>query len=301
MVAMPAAFMTSMTQHGSPISVVGSPNVEYNGHSAWLAETPWPCPLHGPEMVHMASETVEINGKRAARVGDFFQGTGAPDRIMLGSPNVDIGTPAIGTAGPDGVAAFCKLYCQLKKDWPNLTPAQRQARYEALLASMFGRFGAPPPTSSPTTPVGSQAAFDPAHWQVLVAQNAYTNNAGPPDGGATFHEIRHGEQEFMGARELGVNNPGGQNFPANVQAAATSQPIAANTPEARYGALMGDEYLTPAGIAMQNQTIQNLTTTFTQQGAASAAYGAAYNAYYQRPTGQDSQTVEQAGQCGGCP
>jgi uncharacterized Zn-binding protein involved in type VI secretion len=301
MPTMPAAFMTSMTQHGSPISVVGSPNVEYNGHSAWLAEVPWPCPQHGPEIVHMASETVEINGKRAARVGDFFQGSGAPDRIMVGSPNVDIGTPPIGTAGPDGVAAFCKLYCDLKKDWANLTPAQRQARYNALLAAMFGRFGAPPPTSSASTPAGSQAAFDQNNWQVLVAQNAFTNNAGPPDGGPTFHEIRHGEQSFMGARQRGGQNLGARQPPASVVASAQAQPLSPDSPEARYGGLMGDEYYSTAGNAMQNATIQNLTTTFTQQGAASAAYAAAYQAYYDRPTGQDSQTVEVPGQCGGCP
>jgi hypothetical protein len=276
-------------------------------------------------MVQMCSETVTINSLRAVREGDFLQGSGPPNRIMIGSSNVVIGTPAIGTADPAGVAEFCRLYCALVHDWPTLTPAQRKARYQALLATMFARFGAPPPTTSPTAPAGADAAFDQIHWQVLVLPDAWTNTAGPPAGGSTFHEIRHGEQSFMGARQRGGVGLGDRQPPASVAASAARQPIAPNTPEARYGALMADEYFTPAGSAEQNRVTTGVTTAAVQARTDLARYDAdapgspsqaadyatakashhasvaANLAYYQRPTGQDSQTVEGPGECDDCP
>jgi uncharacterized Zn-binding protein involved in type VI secretion len=299
MTALPAAHLLSPTQHGTPLVGPGSFNVTVNSMPAWSAGLLSPCALHGPEAVGTGSETVTINGKRAAREGDFLQGAGAPNRIMLGSQNVVIGTPAIGTAGADGRAAFCALQCALVHDWKNLTPDQRKARYEALLGAMFARFGAPAPDASATTPAGSQAAFDQHRWAVLVPTNAWTSDT-PPNGGATFHEIRHGEQTFMGARQRGAQDLGARQVPADVAAAAAQQPLDPNSPEGRYGSLMADEYFTGAGNAAQSAAIRELGGAF-KEGAGSARYAAAFMGYYERPTGQDAKTVEDAGACGGCP
>jgi uncharacterized Zn-binding protein involved in type VI secretion len=294
----PAAYLTSGTQH-TPILGVGSPDVVIHGLPAWSSELISLCPIHGPEAVGMGSETVLINKKRAARAGDFLQGAGAPNQIMVGATDVLIGTPDMGTASAAAEAAFCKAYCALVHDWGSLTPAQREQRYNAILAQSFGVFGAPPPTAAATSAPPADASWNRDAWQINVAKGAWDDPHGPPSGRATLHEIRHGEQTYMGMRANG--GPGNATVPANVAAAAASQPLDPNSPEGRYGRLQADNELTPAGLDNRNKIIQEINASYAAGGVSSARYAAAVQAYYDQPGGADAQTVEQPGQCGGCP
>jgi uncharacterized Zn-binding protein involved in type VI secretion len=312
--ALPAAYIGSVTQHGTPLVGVGSSNVTINGRAAWLAGAPHACAAHGPEMVGMGSETVQINSRRAVRAndggtqaGDFLQGAGPPDQIMQGSPNVVIGTPAIGVATPANEALYCQLYCQLVHDWPTLTPAQRQLRYEAMLARMFATFGAPPPTTAIGLPAGSQAAFNRQTWQVLVGPNAWGASpppapapTGPPAGGTTLHEIRHGEQAFLAMRHARGTGP--SDALPSARAAAAGQPVNPNSPEGRMGSLHNDNEIAAPGFANRDGIIREVSAAANSPGGtASPRYAAAFNAYYNQPGGADARTVETAGNCGGCP
>jgi hypothetical protein len=187
----------------------------------------------------MGSETVLVMGMFAARAnngateaGDFLQGAGPPNQIMTGSPDVLIGTPAIGVARASNVAAFCREYCQLVRDWPSLTPVKRRNRYESVLAHQAAAFGAPALGTSQNLAAGADASFDRGQWRVNVADDAWTAS-GPPEGGATMHEIRHAEQLFLAMRVSGGTRPADVSPAA--RAAAAAQPLDTNTSEGRMG------------------------------------------------------------------
>jgi uncharacterized Zn-binding protein involved in type VI secretion len=69
--APPAARKTDKTAHGGAI-VVGSPNVDVNVLPAARLEDNHTCPIHAGGPVSEGSETVLINGHRAARKGDHL-------------------------------------------------------------------------------------------------------------------------------------------------------------------------------------------------------------------------------------
>jgi uncharacterized Zn-binding protein involved in type VI secretion len=95
-----AARLSDSTSHGSPLLPgPGSLNVLINGRPAWLALSDFhTCPLvdvlkpHVGGTVLIGSKTVFINGRPATRVGDMIVEAGAPNVIISGSPNVNIGT-----------------------------------------------------------------------------------------------------------------------------------------------------------------------------------------------------------------
>jgi uncharacterized Zn-binding protein involved in type VI secretion len=94
-----AARLADNTSHGSPLLPgPGSLNVLINGKPAWLGLTDFhTCPLvdvlkpHVGGTVLLASKTVFINGRPATRVGDTIIEAGAPNVIISGSLNVNIG------------------------------------------------------------------------------------------------------------------------------------------------------------------------------------------------------------------
>jgi uncharacterized Zn-binding protein involved in type VI secretion len=301
MTALPAAHVGSATQHGTPLTGTGTPTVTINGRPAWVSDIPHACAAHGDEVVGMGSETVLFNSKRAARAhgaeaGDFLQGAGPPDQIMVGSPNVLIGTPAIGIATPENVALFCQLYCQLKKDWPSLTPEQRQQRYEAMLGTMFATFGAPPPGTSQNLGPGAAASWDRGAWRINVASGAWTNPNGPPTAGDTFHEIRHGEQTFNAMRSVGGTGPRDA-LPA-VRAAAAEQPLDPDSPVGRHGSLHASNEISKAGIENRNDIIREIHDAATADPTLSSQrWNDAVAGYHNQPGGADAGPVGRAGEC----
>jgi uncharacterized Zn-binding protein involved in type VI secretion len=235
----------------------GSHNVKIHNRQAWMANRISACLQHGSEIVGMASETVLINGSYAARVGDYLQGIGPPNRIMetLGADQVLIGTSAFGVEAPENLSAFCKDYCQLRKDWPSLTPAQREARYRQILAKQFATFGAPPPTTSTTAAQGTMASWDSNKWQVNVPPGTW-NHTSPPWADATLHEVAHGQQTFMAMRTRNGSS-GGQPVPQHVRDSAASQPVAPNSPAGRYGSLHANNEIDAPGLTNRSAIINN--------------------------------------------
>ncbi len=305
MTGLPAAFVGSATQHGGPLTGDGTPTVLINGRPAWGAEVTHTCPVHGVEIVEMGSETVLFNGLRAARAqgdfaGDFLQGAGPPDQIMQGSPNVLIGTPGIGLASDANKAKFCELYCQLTKDWPNLTPDQRKQRYKAMIAAMAATFGAPPPKTHRGLSPGAAASFDRRHWRINLPRDAWTDNSGPPGGWATLHELRHCEQAFTAIRSHGGKWP--RDVPPEVKQAAAEQPLDPDAPEGRFGSLHYDNEMIPEGHDNRQKIINEIVAAAkADPSLTSQRWHDAVDAYYNQPGGADARTLEGPGQCGGCP
>ncbi len=95
----PAARVTDLTSHGTPLSPgPGSPTVLIGGKPAWRAGSDVHiCPLSdGPKphvggTVAVGSTTVFINSLPAARQGDLVVEAGPPNAITLGEPRVLIG------------------------------------------------------------------------------------------------------------------------------------------------------------------------------------------------------------------
>ncbi len=302
MTGKPAAFFGRLTQHPGPVTGPGSPDVLVHNLPAWAATVPHACPIHGPEVVVAGSETVLINGKFAARAGDFLQGSGPPNRIMEmpGMDDVLIGTPPIGVQRPENVSTFCQAYCALKRDWPNLSPEERERRYRELLAQQFATFGAPPPSVADTAPPGTNATWDANRWQVAVGQGMWTSSS-PPAASTTLHETAHAQQTFLGMRSRGGDS-GSQTVPEHVRTAAASQPLEADSAEGRYGSLHANNELDHAGLENRSQIIRNYHAAWAANPSASdPGVRAAALAYAQQPGGQDgAEAGTAAGTCG-CP
>jgi uncharacterized Zn-binding protein involved in type VI secretion len=94
----PAARVTDLTSHGSPlVPGPGSPNVLIGSKPAWRAGSDMhTCPLSDPKphvggVVALGSATVMINGLPAVRQGDQIVEAGPPNLIAVGEPTVLIG------------------------------------------------------------------------------------------------------------------------------------------------------------------------------------------------------------------
>lgn len=94
----PAARVTDLTSHGTPLLGPGSTNVLIGGLPAWraLADV-HSCPIVTPAGPHVGgpvtvgSPTVFINNVPAARQGDTIVEAGPPNTITMGCPTVQIG------------------------------------------------------------------------------------------------------------------------------------------------------------------------------------------------------------------
>ena len=296
-----AAFVGSATQHDAPLAGPGSPDVLVNNRPAWRSGDPHTCATHGPEAPLMGSETVKVNNRFAIRVGDFLQGACPPNRIMVGSPNVKIGTPGIGIASPAGRAQFCDLYCRLKADWPSLTPAEREQRYNELLAAMFSSFGAPPARAAAVLDRdgAAGASWDANHWTVNVPEGSWERDQ-PPRLSSTYHEIRHGEQTYRGLQHRG--SEGALDVPPHVETAAANNRSDPNTPEGRFGHLHSDNEHETAGLENRSRIIREIYASGgTAADRGTQRYRDAVQGYFHQPGGQDAEATERAaGDCG-CP
>lgn len=93
----PAARVSDMTAHGSPLTGVGSSNVLIGGLPAWRATADiHTCPLtslvpHVGGVVQLGSTSVLINNLPAARMGDVIIESGPPNTITSGCSTVIIG------------------------------------------------------------------------------------------------------------------------------------------------------------------------------------------------------------------
>ncbi len=96
----PAARLTDMTAHLSPLAPGGNPKVLIGKLPAWTVMDTHMCPMpiappapapHAAEKLTLFSKTVKIGGFPAARMGDTLQGAGPPNSILLGCFTVLIG------------------------------------------------------------------------------------------------------------------------------------------------------------------------------------------------------------------
>lgn len=94
----PAARVTDLTSHGTPLLGSGSANVLIGGLPAWRALADiHSCPLSSGPAPHVGgpvtvgSTTVFINNVPAARQGDTIVEAGPPNTITMGLPTVQIG------------------------------------------------------------------------------------------------------------------------------------------------------------------------------------------------------------------
>lgn len=286
-----AAIVGTETEHSTaPLTGgPGSPNVLINGISAWRAEADThKCPEHSDETVYAGSESVLINGRRAVRESDFLEsnGAGAPNRVNSGSPNVLIGTVPVGLMSPEAMAEYCAAICDLKKNWDNLTPEERQAQYTAAVNAQFDRMGMPHPEfemfSTAENP-GVGAYWNQGKWLIGLPDNTFTGNFNEwTMKNATYHELRHAEQTVTALRERAgratvCSTRGGSRaegpwwkfwyedvgsteepvdaetlvsisgVPYEVAQRAIDNPILPGTPEARYGRTNAEQHLNDAG------------------------------------------------------
>lgn len=293
----PAAKGGSVLNHGGALEPAeGIATVRINGIPVWVSRRTHSCPTHGAEFAQTGSETVHAGGHRIQRVGDFLVGKGAPNRIDAGSSNVAVGSPTPGAVGaavaPDG--AFCSDFCALKKDWPNLSPAEREARYTQLVAGLFNQFGAPAPVITTTAKKGSDASWDRQAWSLNLPKGAWESNA-PPSDEVTAHEARHAEQAFAALRVMSEAEREGGRVPEHVRDAAAERPVERSSAEGRWARVMQAEQYTPEGQKALNEIAKEMYR------AAAAGDGAAYeraaDAYEKRPVGQDALEIQQACKC----
>lgn len=322
----PAAIPGAVTMHGGVLPDWGSPDVQINTVGAWRAGDIHTCSVHGAEDVRLGVDHVLINGKPACRMGDFLQGSGPSNRIVSGSSNVFIGRPTFhGTGSKENLDWFCKHWCALKKDWPNLTPEERRRRYEQILQYQFARLGMPPPRLRLDAPPSSAGTFKASTWTVGLPPEAFDDNGSPPKmpdrlGEATLHETRHAEQVFAAARERAGRHQGGaaagpdpgasndrlsqeeldelSSLPDHVDQAAYQNPLDPSSPEGKWARLQSDEQLSEAGRKQFNDIIREYDESYRQAGGDSKRHADAVQAYRDRPGGADADEVGEL--IGGC-
>jgi len=305
----PAARRGETTHDGDTLEEPpGNPTVLINSRAVWHVADPHACSEHGVEAAVLGSASVRIGGRDVIRQADFLVGASAPNRVDTGSPDVRIGAPVTGIAEPRKVQGFCAGYCALKKDWQNLSPAERKARYEGVVADLFDQFGAPAPQIREGTDAGSAASFSETTWSILVPDGAF-DAAEPPSGAATLHESRHGEQFFSGARALATPTAGTPpptwsdvaeqaHIPAAVASAATRRPIDPDSSDGRFARLMASECYSEGGKAALNKSITDYYDAYARD--PKTAYDVYAEGYMKRPVGQDAAELEHLGECGGC-
>ena len=282
--AKPAASGGSMTNHGGALEPnEGIPSVTINGQPVWVSRRTHTSGSHGAEGTPTGSETVLVSGQRVQREGDFLLGKGAPNRIDVGSPNVVVGGPlagVIGNAASRG-GSFCSEHCALKRDWPNLSPAEREARYKQLVGNLFESFGAPPPILTTNEAGGAAGSWSDRSWELNLPPGAFEKSK-PPTAKTTLHEARHAEQTFVAVRHKTSRELSGQSeVPDHVEDAARARPLDPRSAEDRWARVMYAENYTKEGRRALNEAIASDNR----------------EDYERRPVGQDALDVERACQC----
>ncbi|EYF02649.1 PAAR domain-containing protein [Chondromyces apiculatus] len=263
-----AATVGSVTEHvkAGLSSGPGSPNVLINDRRAWRAEIDQhECPEHHREVVYVGSTRVLINNQRAVRASDFLESNGAsaPNRINGGSRNVRIGIARVGFASPEAMAGYGRDMCALKSVWEDLTPEERQARYEAAIAEHFNRLGMPPPTLELfSNQPGVGAYWNQSSWLIGLPAETFT---GPFNDWtmkeATYHELMHAEQTVSALRERAGRQP----TPGRESEASATDLGAASTP------VTAEDLVTMTGVPFE--VAQRAVETPYAPGSAEALQG----------------------------
>lgn len=282
----------SQSQHGDVPLGAGSPNVRVHNGKAWrAAQDEFVCPQHGKEKVPGGHTRVLVNNKQATRVGDFLLGAGPPDQI-IGDNRVMLGEDGVGLESAEGMKEWCKAWCKLEADWPNLTPAERRQSYEDMVGHTFEAFGAPAPTVVfvPPQDLGNgQKKYTGGYINVVSGEfgvgDQYFDAAKPGDlRRVTFHETRHGEQLFMGIRYARQQARAGHPIPGDntadkngalITAADKMQDLPAGSREEAFARTMAEGYSRDVGLE--------------QLGWANDDYD---HRYRQIPGGSDANRVE---------
>lgn len=233
---------------------IGAFNVHIGGKPAWRTNIdihmctlpiapPAPAP-HGPEICYLGSMSVMIGGQMAVRVGDQLTGAGPPNPVALGMVNVLIGDAGFGLADPANMVEFCADFTQLENDWPNLTPAQRQQRLEAMSNKQLAKSGLPHQgVRGSASHAPGNAVYDYQTGNINVSQATLnsptlTRQQAGKLANNTYHEARHAEQWFLMARQQAGNGRTSaqiQNsmwMPPSMANAAAANPLTGSSPQA---------------------------------------------------------------------
>lgn len=94
----PAARVGDQTQHGTPLTGVGSATVTIDGRPAWLGwNSIHSCPVadgpkpHAGGPVAVGSSKVWVEKQPAVRQGDRIVEAGPPNGVAVGTPQVQFG------------------------------------------------------------------------------------------------------------------------------------------------------------------------------------------------------------------
>lgn len=200
-----------------------------------------------------------------------------------------------GLFSPASMLEFCKAWCDLRKKWASLTPAQRVAAMRAAINAQLAKSGVPAPSFNVTKMNGPDGTFDWTRWQLSVNEDRITST--PTDkqwewlGDVLYHEARHAEQFWYLARtQAAAQAPGPwtppplrdiqmargtyslasqYNLPYGIAFQAMQQPLSDNSPGAQLG--WGVQYSCfGAGAANRGQTLTGLSQTGDQLRAIDA-------------------------------
>lgn len=153
----------------------------------------------GPEMMLEGAERVLVNNERLGRAGDFLLGAGAPNMIAP-KPNfrVLVGENNIGSDTDEFQKLYCEEFCALKKDWPKMSPEQREAAWKDMVRRLFKAQGLPAPSFDYDSGNTNGSMNRNMRFGINPTFFKDANLGGLSK--TTWHELRHGEQFFHGLR-----------------------------------------------------------------------------------------------------
>jgi uncharacterized Zn-binding protein involved in type VI secretion len=325
-----AARSGDMTLHTVTLTGPGCPTVSIGGNAAWRVGDQHACSMqnttpppasapvpHATGSVLKGSFTVLVGSQMATRQNDVVVEPACipptvpfpPNNlIQMGCPTVDIGDIAFGLMDPAVLRQFCAEWRQLRQDWPNLTPAQRQQRMEQMVNNALGSSGTPGVNGiNANAPPTANAVYNPwtnsggAANTISVPSNTFASAASgatpsPPGalGATLIHEAQHAAQWYANAQYLaGQGMNAGQIAAATgvdpgVAANAVANPAAADTAAGQLGAMNNAQQY--GGGAGYNNQIRNLQQTAYN----TPQYPAAYAAYYGLPNERNAEDVGDA-------
>jgi uncharacterized Zn-binding protein involved in type VI secretion len=217
-----------------------------------------------------------------------------------------------GMATPKNEAEFAKGMKGLQKQWPKMTPAERQAALGTLANKELAKSGVPTVGINPNQALSGTATsgqLDFPTWNLDVnpdlMKSATLSDAQTQELGDTvFHESRHAEQWYLIARNQAATKTPAQithdtAIPATVTAAAKKAPMTKADPMAACAQTMEDSVygknsahrdkvltdMPKKDAALQaaqakNKAVQaNAASTAAQKKAAQDAENAAFKAY----------------------
>jgi uncharacterized Zn-binding protein involved in type VI secretion len=281
---LPAARMGDMTAHGGTI-VIGFPTVmigEAGGGGAGGGGAAGPQGSSSPSIRPTLTPDPEFLAEflstfvTTASAGLALVGVSPPAHSPSAShsPAPSHAQPCakVGAGTSANAKTFTKDFKALQKEWPKLTPAQRQTRLEDIANRPFAASGVPRIHVDPE----NQPGPDYAHMSIksfglAVDKNTLDKPGALSDGdakkfaNASFHEARHAEQWYLIARKMAGDGTKPADIqkitglPSNIVSDAAKKPLAKNAPErACANALYESVY--GSGAANRSQVLKQLKT-----------------------------------------